>query len=146
MESPASPPPLTILIVDDNPVTAHLIRWVLDAHALPYALQVSDNGDHALEVFDQLAKQEHRRAPTIILLDLDVPQRDGKELLRHLRTMAPGEDIRVVVVTGSADPRERAETLALGADAFFPKPFHLTPFMQLGDIIKNMAFGHAAEV
>ena len=73
-------------------------------------------------------------------------QRDGKELLRHLRTMAPGEDIRVVVVTGSADPRERAETLALGADAFFTKPFHLTPFMQLGDIIKNMAFGHAAEV
>jgi CheY-like chemotaxis protein len=146
MESPASQPPLTILIVDDNPVNVHLIRWVLDAHALPYALQVSDNGDRALEVFDQRAKQERRRAPTIILLDLDVSQRDGKELLRHLRTMAPGEDIRVVVVTGSADPWERAETLALGADAFFPKPFHLTPFMQLGDIIKNMAFGHAAEV
>jgi CheY-like chemotaxis protein len=146
MERPVSQPPLTILIVDDTPVDVHLIRWVLDAHALPYALQVIDNGNRAIEVFDQLAQLERLRSPTIILLDLDVPQRDGKELLRHLRTMAPGEDIRVVVVTGSADPRERVETLALGADAFFTKPFHLTPFMQLGDIIKNMAFGHAAEV
>ena len=146
MERPVSQPPLTILIVDDTHVDVHLIRWVLDAHALPYALQVIDNGDRAIEVLDQLAQLERLRSPTIILLDLNVPQRDGKELLRHLRTMAPGEDIRVVVVTGSADPRERAETLALGADAFFPKPFHLTPFMQLGDIIKNMAFGHAAEV
>jgi CheY-like chemotaxis protein len=146
MERPVSQPPLTILIVDDNPVDVHLIRWVLDAHALPYALQVIDNGHRAIEVFDQLAQLERLRSPTIILLDLNVPQRDGKELLRHLRAMAPGEDIRVVVVTGSADPRERVETLALGSDAFFTKPFHLTPFMQLGDIIKNMAFGHAAEV
>jgi CheY-like chemotaxis protein len=127
MERPVSQPPLTILIVDDNPVDVHLIRWVLDAHELPYALQVIDNGNRAIEVFDQLAQLERLRSPTIILLDLNLPQRDGKELLRHLRTMAPGEDIRVVVVTGSADPRERVETLALGADAFFTKPFHLTP-------------------
>jgi CheY-like chemotaxis protein len=111
MERPVSQPPLTILIVDDNPVDVHLIRWVLDAHALPYALQVIDNGDRAIEVFDQLAQLERRRSPTIILLDLNVPQRDGgRDWLR--------------------DPRERAEPLALGADAFFPKPFHLTPFMQ----------------
>ena len=80
-----------------------------------------DNGDRAIEAFDQLAQQERQRSPTLILLDLNLPQRDGKELLRHPRSIASGEDIRVVVVTGSADPREYAETLALGADAFFTK-------------------------
>ena len=67
IERPAPQPPLTILIVEDNPVDVQLIRWVLDDHELPYDLQVIDNGDRALEVFDQLAQQEHRRSPTIIL-------------------------------------------------------------------------------
>jgi two-component system, chemotaxis family, response regulator Rcp1 len=47
--------PLTIFIVDDNPVDVHMIRWVLDAHQLSYVLQVIDNGDQALAVLDQLA-------------------------------------------------------------------------------------------
>jgi CheY-like chemotaxis protein len=144
METPATLP-LTIFIVDDNPVDVHLIRWVLDAHQLSYVLQVIDNGDHALAVLDHLAQQEHLRAPTIILLDLNLPQRDGKEILRHIKAIPQGSDIRVVIVTSSADPRERAEPLALGADGYFVKPFHLTPFMQLGALVKDVAFGHAAE-
>jgi CheY-like chemotaxis protein len=146
MERPVPQPPLTIFIVDDSPLDVQFIQWVLDAHELPYELHVIDNGHDALEVFDQFAQQESLRSPTIVLLDLNLPQQDGKEILRRIKAIPQGSDIRVVIVTNAADPRERAETLALGADAFFTKPFHLTPFMQLGDIIKNMAFGHAAEV
>ena len=144
MERPAPQPPLTIFIVDDSPLDVQFIQWVLDAHALPYDLQVIDNGNDALAVFDQLAQQESLRSPTIVLLDLHLPQQDGKEILRHLKAIPQGSDIRVVIVTNSADPRERAETLALGADGYFVKPYHLTPFMQLGELIKTMAFGHAA--
>jgi CheY-like chemotaxis protein len=82
--------------------------------------------------------------PTLMLLDLNLPQRDGKDILRYIKAIPPGADIRVVIVTGSADPRERAETLASGADGSFVKPFHLTPFMQLGALIKDVAFGQAA--
>ena len=141
METPASRTPLTIIIVDDNPIDVYLMRWVLEAHDLSYELQVIENGDDALEVVEQLATQEHLRSPTIILLDLNLPQLDGKEVLRHLKAIPTGADIRVVVVTGSTNPRDRLDTLALGADAFFVKPFQLTPFMQLGDIIKGLAFG-----
>jgi CheY-like chemotaxis protein len=143
MDTPVSRTPLTIIIVEDNPVDVYLIRWVLDAHQLSYELQIIENGDYALEVFDQLAQQEHLRSPTIVLLDLNLPQLDGKEVLRHIKAIPQGSEIRVVVVTGSTNPRDRAETLALGADAFFVKPFHLTPFMQLGEIVKGLAFGNA---
>jgi CheY-like chemotaxis protein len=115
MDTPAPQPPLTIFIVDDNPVDVYLIRWVLDAHELPYELHVIDNGNHALQVFDQLAEQENRRSPTLVLLDFNQPQRDGKGLLRHIKAIPHGADIRVVIVTSSADPREWAETLALEA-------------------------------
>jgi CheY-like chemotaxis protein len=141
MASP-TPLPLTIFVVEDNPVDAYLIRWVLEAHELVYELQIIDSGDIAAGVFARLAEQERQRAPTMILLDLNLPQRDGKELLRQVKSIPQRSDIRVVVVTGSADPRERVETLCLGADAYFVKPFHLQEFMQLGDVIKALIEGH----
>ena len=143
MDTPAPHIPLSIIIVDDNPIDIYLMRWVLEAHELSYALQVIENGDDAIEVVAHLAAQEHLRSPTIILLDLNLPQLDGKEVLRQIKAIPEGADIRVVVVTGSTNPRDRLDTLALGADAFFVKPFQLTPFMQLGDIIKAVAFGNA---
>ena len=91
--------PLTIFIVDDNPVDVYLMRWVLDAHELDYHLRVIDNGNHALAVFDRLAQQEHLRSPTIVLLDLNLPQLDGKEVLRHIKAIPLGAEIHVVVVT-----------------------------------------------
>ena len=76
METPLSRPPLTIIVVEDNPLDVYLMRWVLDAHQLHYELQVIENGDYALDVVDQLALQEHLRSPTIVLLDLNLPQLD----------------------------------------------------------------------
>ena len=65
MDTPASRTPLTIIIVDDNPIDVYLMRWVLDAHALSYELQVIENGDDALEVVEHLAAQEHLRSPKV---------------------------------------------------------------------------------
>jgi CheY-like chemotaxis protein len=143
MKTPAAPLLLTIFIVDDNPVDVYLMRWVLDAHELDYHLRVIDNGDHALTVFDRLAQQDHLRSPTLVLLDLHLPQLDGREILRHIKAFPLGAEIRVVIVTSSKNSADQHETLALGADAYFVKPYHLNEFMQLGDLVKHVAFGNA---
>jgi CheY-like chemotaxis protein len=138
----ASPaPPLTIIMVEDNPVDVSLVRWVLNAHELSHTLHVIDNGDYALNYVNQLAQQEHLRSPTIMLLDLNLPQRDGREILQRLKMIPQGTDVRVVVVTSSTNPADQQETLALGADAYFVKPYHLNEFMQLGEVIKHLVFG-----
>jgi hypothetical protein len=62
---------------------------VLDAHALPYDLQVIDNGNDALAVFDQLAQQESLRSPTIVLLDLHLPQQEVVYPNSAVNSMAP---------------------------------------------------------
>ena len=77
------------------------------------------------------------------MLDLTLPQRNGKEPLRHLKAIPACAAIRVVILTASVDPADRRETLALGADIFFEKPFHLTDFMPLGPIITTLAVRHA---
>jgi CheY-like chemotaxis protein len=137
------PPPLTVILIEDNPLDVRFIRWVLEAHAFPHVLQGLTNGDDALAVFDQLAVQMPLRSRTIVLLDPTLPQRDGIELLRRLKGLPQGADIPVVIVTSATDPQERAETLALGADCFFQKPLHLTQSIPLGDLIKDLAFGSA---
>ena len=141
MDTPAPRTPLTIIVVEDNPLDIYLIRWVLTAHALAHELQVIDNGDRAIDYVNQLAHEERRRSPTIMLLDLNLPQRDGREILQRVKAIPHGSDVRVVVVTSSNNAADRQETLALGADAYFVKPYHLTEFMQLGDLIKSLACG-----
>jgi CheY-like chemotaxis protein len=141
MDTPAPRTPLTIIVVEDNPLDIYLIRWVLTAHALAHELQVIDNGDRAMDYVNQLAHEERRRSPTIMLLDLNLPQRDGREILQRVKAIPHGSDVRAVVVTSSNNAADRQETLALGADAYFVKPYHLTEFMQLGDLIKSLACG-----
>jgi CheY-like chemotaxis protein len=136
--------PLTILAVEDNSADIVTVQRVLTAHALTYDLQVIDNADQAFHFFDQLAAPEHPRCPDILLLDLTLPQRNGKELLQHLKVIPACAAMRVVILTSSRDPADRAETLALGADVFFEKPFRLTDFMSLGTIIKTWAERHAS--
>ena len=141
MDTPLSTP-LTIIVVEDNPVDVYLILWVLTAHELPYTLHVIDNADQAMHYIDELAQQDRPKAPTIMLLDLTLPQRDGRDLLRQVRTIPEGSDICGVIVASSNNPADRRETLRMGADAYFVKPFHLNEFMQLGHLIKHLAFDH----
>jgi len=126
-------------VVENNPVDMYLIRWVLKAHELSHALEVIDNGDRVMDFVNQLSHEERRRSPTIMLLDLNLPQRDGREILQRVKSITHGSDVRVVVVTSSNNPTDRRETLAMGADAYFVKPSHLNEFMELGNLIKRIA-------
>jgi chemotaxis family two-component system response regulator Rcp1 len=141
MATPAPRLPLTIIVIEDNPVDVYLIRWVLHAHELSHELHVIDNGDRAIDYVNQLTHEE-RRSPTLMLLDLNLPQRDGREILQRVKAILYGSDIRVVVVTSSTNLTDRRETLAMGADAYFEKPNHLNEFMQLGDLIKHLVYGN----
>jgi len=144
MDTLAPLTPLTILAVDDNPADIYTVQRVLTAHALTYDLQVIENADQAFSFFDQFAEPVHTQCPDILLLDLNLPQRNGKELLQHLKAISACATMRVVILTSSRNPADRAETLALGADVFFEKPFHLTDFLPLGTIIKTLAVRHAS--
>jgi PAS domain S-box-containing protein len=121
-EAPAArdivlPPTATgsVLYVEDNPSNVELVRRALAR--LPGATLVTTAyGDEAVE----LARSER---PGAILLDLDLPDVGGTEVLRRLRADARTADVPVVVVTANVNARERKELLALGAHAYVTKPF-----------------------
>ena len=143
METSHFPLPQTLLVADDHPFDVSLLRWALDAQALPYEIQVIEHGDYALHVFDLLAQQAPVWSPTVVLLNLYLPQLDSHELLRHIRAISPRANVRVVVVVSAADCKEREGLLALGADGAFERPYHLTPHMHVVELITGLVAGSA---
>jgi CheY-like chemotaxis protein len=89
MEQSLPSPPRTIIVVDDAPIDVSFIRSVLDAHALPYKIRVVDHSDYAFDVFGHRTQHESLGAPTVILLDCKLPQRDGQALWRRLKALWP---------------------------------------------------------
>ena len=113
----------TILVVDDNQDNAHIIRDYLEARGYP--ISVAYNGDEAMEAFE-------REKPSIILLDVMMPGRDGWQVCREMKehpTM--GGSIRVVMVTALQDWMNKRQALETGADDFVEKPFELSALLKV---------------
>ena len=102
-----------ILLVDDEPPIARVLRKALSAAG--YRIAVAESGTQALSAVAQ-------NAPDIIVLDLGLPDMDGKEVIAALRewTQAP-----ILVLSARHDESERIAALDIGADDFVTKPFHM---------------------
>lgn len=114
-ESVREAPPV-VLIVEDDAVLRDSLRDVLLSHA--YAVAVASNGREALDYLSRCA-----RRPTLLVLDLNLPEMDGREFLRELRRDASWLQVPVIVVSGAENADD--EALALGASACLHKPIEI---------------------
>ncbi|MEO6299483.1 MAG: response regulator transcription factor [Paracoccaceae bacterium] len=100
-----------VLIVDDEPQILRFLRTSLSAN--DYDVIEAASGAEAL-------RRATAEAPDVILLDLGLPDMDGKEVVRNLRE---GSQVPIIVVSARAQEREKIEALDLGADDYINKPF-----------------------
>ena len=112
----------SILVVDDNEDNAHIIRDYLEARGYP--ISVAYNGDEAMVLFDRVK-------PSIVLLDVMMPGRDGWQVCREMKTSEIGNSVRVVMVTALQDWMDKRQALETGADDFVEKPFELAKLAQV---------------
>jgi len=103
-----------ILIVEDSPTQATELQYMLES--VGCKVRVARNGIEAL------ARIAERR-PTIVISDIVMPEMDGYELCRQLKSAAQTQSIPVILVTSLADARDVVHGLASGADNFIVKPF-----------------------
>jgi phosphoserine phosphatase RsbU/P len=108
-----------ILIIDDDPLTRELLRKTICATGMTCA-EVA-NGREAWE-------RIHARPPALLLLDYDLPEMDGAELLRRLRAERDTtfSQIPAIMLTGHTDERSEVVCLEAGADDFVTKPINLS--------------------
>ena len=114
MTAPAQPP---ILVVDDNPDNAEIIRQYLEVHGYPVV--VAHGGDEALATFESVR-------PQLVLLDVMMPGRSGWEVCRMMKQHPElGRSVRVMMVTALGEWDDKREALQTGADDFVTKPVNL---------------------
>jgi len=135
--SDAIEPARHILLIEDNPSDAGLVREALLEHAVECELALVTNGETAL-AFIQAAELAQTGCPDLIILDLRLPIISGREVLRYLQTTARCQHVPVLVLTSSDSLADVEETAALGATRYIQKPFRLIECLKLGIVFKQM--------
>jgi two-component system cell cycle response regulator len=109
-----------ILIVEDNPQSLELMSYLLEAHG--HTVVGARTGGQALGATD-------RQRVDLILLDLQLPDLDGYEVLRTLRAEQRHAAIKIIAVTAVAMVGDRERTLTAGFDHYVPKPINPRTFV-----------------
>jgi two-component system cell cycle response regulator len=108
-----------ILVVEDTPHNLELMTYLLEAHG--HAVVPTTTGAEALA-------QAHRARPDLVILDVQLPDADGYEILAALRADPALHDIPTIAVTAYAMVGDRDHALAAGFDGYLTKPIDPTTF------------------
>ena len=120
-----------ILLVEDNPGDVRLMEEALQERHEPTHLSVVGDGEEAMGFLRQQGEFAHAVRPDLILLDLNLPKKNGYEVLAEIRQDAQLKDIPVIVMTSSANPTDLRRAYDLYANCCITKPIHLEEFFKL---------------
>jgi DNA-binding response OmpR family regulator len=110
----------------------------MEATGLPLKLSVVSDGEQAVRFFDEAAGGSDMPCPTLVILDINLPKKQGGDVLKHMRQSGTCASTFVIVVSTSDSERDREGMMNLGADGYFRKPSDFDEFMRLGDIVKAL--------
>jgi CheY-like chemotaxis protein len=131
MSDPNMAKVIDILLVEDNPGDARLTQEALKAGKIHTRLHLATNGEEALSYLRREAPFKNAPRPDLILLDLNLPRKSGREVLAEIKTDDELRRIPVVVLTSSAAEQDILESYNLRANCYVCKPVDLDQFMKV---------------
>jgi DNA-binding response OmpR family regulator len=129
---------IRIFLAEDNPADVYLIERALKEHQVVFELEVAEDGKQALSLLQREDKFTDGNHPSLILLDLNLPQHDGNEILQCIRNIRSLESVPVVILTSSDSPKDLVTAMQSGANRYIRKPSSLDEFMAIGAALKEM--------
>ena len=127
-----------IVLAEDNPADVGLVREALREHDVHCELRVISDGEAAVAFIDGLDSDVSLPCPDLLLLDLYLPKRDGREILKHLRASERCNRMPVVVLSSADSVRNEPAFENSGALHYFQKPISLNQYLDLGRIVKEV--------
>lgn len=137
MES-ADEKPKEILLVEDSSTDAKMVLQAMDRNLRRKRVISSMDGEQAMAY---LRKQKDGARPALILLDLNMPKKDGWQVLAECKADPALRSIPIVVFTTSQSASDIKRCYDLGANSFVPKPFDLDEFQRAVDLIEDYWLG-----
>jgi len=123
--------PPTILIIDDDPADQFLMQEAMQTANLQYSLRLVSDGDEALEYLYKRGRYEDRAKaprPDLILLDLNMPRFNGRQVARAIKSDPNLKNIPIVVLTTSASDTDVQELYSIGVNSYVQKPSNFDEF------------------
>ena len=132
--------PVEILLVEDSPGDARLAREGLSECKIRNNLHVVDDGVKAMAFLRRQGEYAMSPRPDLILLDLNLPRKDGREVLREIKEDERLRVIPVVILTTSKAEEDIIKTYMLHANCYVTKPLGLPQFLEVVRSIEDFWF------
>lgn len=132
-----------ILLVDDSPADAGLTCEVLATSERQANIQTVSDGEEALAFLHRTGKYTDATRPDLLILDLNLPRKDGRAVLAEVKADPELNEIPVVVFTTSRSDRDIARCYELGANSYMTKPGNLAQFFSAVRSLESFWIGFA---
>lgn len=128
---------LEILLVEDSASDARLMGEALQDTGLPYRLNLAGTGADALEYLFRRGKYSDVLSPDIVLLDLNLPDQSGHEVLRQLKSEEATRMIPVIILSGSKADRDVTDAYDEHANCYVTKPNTVEDLFRVVRVIQS---------
>lgn len=128
---------IEILLVEDNPADIRLTQEVFKGSRIRNVLHIVRDGVEALAFLRKENEYKNVVSPDIILLDLNLPKKDGKEVLSDIKSDTELKHIPVVILTTSGAEQDIIKTYNLHANCYITKPVDFDQFISVIKLIED---------
>jgi len=124
------PSNIDVLLVEDNPIDIMMTKNALEEGGFDVRLHVAEDGETASAFISEncISTDSSLHCPDLILLDLNLPKKSGREVLREIRTHESTRSIPVIILTTSAEETDIQESYSQSANCYIIKPIGLDDF------------------
>ena len=129
--------PIEILLVEDNEGDVGLVEEVLEEAKIRNIIHVANDGEDAILFLHGKGKFSGSPRPDIILLDLNLPKKDGREVLKEVKENNNLKNIPIVILTTSEAEKDILRAYELHANAYVTKPLDFDQFINVVESIAN---------
>ncbi len=129
---------LKVLVVEDSPADVRLIREALKSAEVPVQITVAKDGIEALEYLHDSEGKASR--PDLVLLDLNMPRKNGREVLAEVKASPALKQIPVLVMTSSHSDEDINQAYELNANCYITKPHDFHEYVKVVRAIENFWF------
>lgn len=132
--------PIEILMVEDNPGDVRLTQEALKEYKIRNNLYVVGDGEQAMKFLRQQEPYQDSTRPDLILLDLNLPKMDGREVLQEIKNDSGLKRIPIVVLTTSEAEEDIVQSYDLHANSYVTKPVDFERFVKVVKVIEDFWF------
>ena len=129
--------PIEILLVEDSAGDVRLTIEALKEAKVHNRLSVAEDGVEAMDFLRRKGKHAQAKRPDLILLDLNLPRKDGREVLKEIKADADLRRVPIVVLTTSSAEEDITKAYDCHANCYITKPVDFQKFMAVVKVIEN---------